>query len=429
MPEHDALERGRDRAGVGDVVAEVGAVVDPGDDQVGALAEQPEVGEAHAVDRGALGGEADGAVVELDLLDPDRRVGGDQRAVPLRLVCGAITRTSTSVDLGERASQGVQARGADAVVVCQQDDHLASDREVRTAAELDATARVNRPRCEISVVVPTRDRPASLARCLAALAARRIALEVGRRRRRLARPRRGVARRCGACRHEGRRTPGRGPAAARNLGARAPRASSSASSTTTATRARAGLRRSPAPQRCRDAADGRGGRAHPRPAGRAPVAASQAIVEHLTSSSLDRAGATARLRPHLQPRGTRASCCGSCRSTSPTRTPRARTATGARERPPRASRSPGEPDAVVVHHQSSTARAASSASSTATGAARRGFARRAGAAAGAAGFLCGAGAPRVRAGPAVGGLVVAAQVADRCGGGGREVRRWAGGAS
>ena len=43
QPEHDALERGRDRARVGDVVAEVGAVVDAGDDQVGLEAlDQPE---------------------------------------------------------------------------------------------------------------------------------------------------------------------------------------------------------------------------------------------------------------------------------------------------------------------------------------------------------------------------------------------------
>ena len=33
------------------------------------------------------------------------------RAVPLRFVCGAITRTSTLVELAERAAQLVQARG------------------------------------------------------------------------------------------------------------------------------------------------------------------------------------------------------------------------------------------------------------------------------------------------------------------------------
>ena len=50
--EHDALERGGDRAGVGDVVAEVGAVVDPRDDQLGLEAlDQAELGEAHAVHR------------------------------------------------------------------------------------------------------------------------------------------------------------------------------------------------------------------------------------------------------------------------------------------------------------------------------------------------------------------------------------------
>ena len=95
QPEHQPLERRRHGARVGDVVAEVGAVVDPRDDQVGTLAEQAEVGEAHAVDRGALGREADRAVVELDLLDPDRRPVVMLRAVPLRFVCGATTRTST----------------------------------------------------------------------------------------------------------------------------------------------------------------------------------------------------------------------------------------------------------------------------------------------------------------------------------------------
>ena len=53
--EHDALERRGDRAGVGDVVAQVGAVVDAGDDQVGLEAlDQPQRGEAHAVDRRAV---------------------------------------------------------------------------------------------------------------------------------------------------------------------------------------------------------------------------------------------------------------------------------------------------------------------------------------------------------------------------------------
>ena len=63
--EHDALQRGGDGARVGDVVAEVGAVVDAGDDHVGLeVLDQAERGEPHAVHRRAVAGVADGAVVE-----------------------------------------------------------------------------------------------------------------------------------------------------------------------------------------------------------------------------------------------------------------------------------------------------------------------------------------------------------------------------
>src|SRR5256885_16831106 len=53
-PEHDALERRRDRPGVGDVVAEVRAVVDPRDDQLRLLTDETQRREAHAVDRRAV---------------------------------------------------------------------------------------------------------------------------------------------------------------------------------------------------------------------------------------------------------------------------------------------------------------------------------------------------------------------------------------
>ena len=80
QPEHDALERGGDGARVGDVVAEVGAVVDAGDDQLGLEAlDQPERREADAVDRRAVGRVADRAVAEVDLLDPQRAAGRDRR--------------------------------------------------------------------------------------------------------------------------------------------------------------------------------------------------------------------------------------------------------------------------------------------------------------------------------------------------------------
>ena len=72
--------------GVGDVVAEVGAVVDAGDDELGLEAlDRPSVGEAHAVDRRAVGRVADGPVAEVDLLDPQRPArrdpAADRRAV------------------------------------------------------------------------------------------------------------------------------------------------------------------------------------------------------------------------------------------------------------------------------------------------------------------------------------------------------------
>ena len=71
QPEHDRLERRGHRARVSDVVAEVRAVVDPRHDQLGLEAlDQPQVGQAHAVDRRAVGGVADRPVVEVDLLRP-----------------------------------------------------------------------------------------------------------------------------------------------------------------------------------------------------------------------------------------------------------------------------------------------------------------------------------------------------------------------
>ena len=104
MPEHDALQRGGDRARVGDVVAQVGAVVDAGDDQVGLEAlDQPERGEPHAVHRRAVAGVAHGAVVELDLAHPQRAAERDRarrrglvvvRARPPRARCPRARRSA-----------------------------------------------------------------------------------------------------------------------------------------------------------------------------------------------------------------------------------------------------------------------------------------------------------------------------------------------
>ena len=73
----DALQRRRHGSRIGDVVAQVRAVVDPGDDQVGAFADQAEVAEADAVDRRAVGRVGDPPVVEPHLLDRERRASRD----------------------------------------------------------------------------------------------------------------------------------------------------------------------------------------------------------------------------------------------------------------------------------------------------------------------------------------------------------------
>ena len=121
--EDDPLERRRHRARVGDVVAEVGAVVDPGDDQVGPVADQAQLGEADAVDRRAVGGEAAVAVAELDLLDGQRRAGGDAAS---RGAAVGVRRDHVYLDavhLAQGAAGRLQAGGADAVVVGEEDSH------------------------------------------------------------------------------------------------------------------------------------------------------------------------------------------------------------------------------------------------------------------------------------------------------------------
>src|SRR5680860_1261356 len=75
--QHDAFEGGRHRARVGHVVAQVNPMIDAGDNQVRALTEQADLGEADAVDRGAVGGVAEIAVLKPNLLDRERRAGGD----------------------------------------------------------------------------------------------------------------------------------------------------------------------------------------------------------------------------------------------------------------------------------------------------------------------------------------------------------------
>ena len=89
---------------------------------------RPSVAEPHAVHRRAVAGVADRAVAEVDLLDPQRPAVVIERAVAERLPSGAITASSTSVELEQRAPQRLQALGVDPVVVGQQHaQHPGSD--------------------------------------------------------------------------------------------------------------------------------------------------------------------------------------------------------------------------------------------------------------------------------------------------------------
>jgi hypothetical protein len=122
--QHDALQRGGHRARIGDVVAEVGAVVDPGDDRLGGEAlDEAELGQAHAVHRRAVGGVAVRAVVEVHPLHPQRPARRD-RARHRRAV--AVGRDDRQIDVGDvqqRLAQRLQSVGPDPVVVGQQHAH------------------------------------------------------------------------------------------------------------------------------------------------------------------------------------------------------------------------------------------------------------------------------------------------------------------
>ena len=168
----------------------------------------------------------------------------------------------------------------------------------------------------ISIVVPTRDRPGALARCLAALGRRAR----GRgRRRRLPRPR--------GARPRARRRPGArlvrapaaaGPATARNLGARAAdRRGRLLHRRRLRARARAG-REALARGRRRPRARRRAGPWR-RPGAPAAVRASQAIVERADARLARPGDRPARLRPELQPGARPRARSSGCRSTSPSR--------------------------------------------------------------------------------------------------------------
>jgi hypothetical protein len=129
-PQHDALEGCGDGAGVGDVVAEVGAVVDPRDDEVGLKAvDQAEGREAHAVHRRPIGRVADAAVAEGHLLHPQRAPGGDRARRRRAVGVGRDDRQLDVGDLEQRTPQRLQPVGLDPVVVGQQHaQHGSEDR-------------------------------------------------------------------------------------------------------------------------------------------------------------------------------------------------------------------------------------------------------------------------------------------------------------
>src|SRR5918996_2481956 len=99
-------------------------MVDARDDQVGARTEQAEVGEPHAVHGSPLGGEPGGAVVELDLLDPDRRVGGDRARGAAAVGVRGDHPHLDPVERGQLAADRVQALGPDPIVVREQYQHF-----------------------------------------------------------------------------------------------------------------------------------------------------------------------------------------------------------------------------------------------------------------------------------------------------------------
>ena len=122
--EQDALQRRGDRAGVGDVVAEVRAVVGAGDDHLG-LEPVDEAGrrQAHAVDGRAVRRVADRPVAEVDLLDPQRPPGGDRAAGRRAVAVGGDHHQLDAGDLQQLPAQDLEALGLQAVVVREQDPH------------------------------------------------------------------------------------------------------------------------------------------------------------------------------------------------------------------------------------------------------------------------------------------------------------------
>ena len=103
---------------------------------------KPELGEAHAVDRGAVGREAAVAVAELDLLDAQRRAGGDAARGRAAVGVGGDHVDLDPVELAQRPPRGLQAGGGDPVVVGQEDAHR-TDSRLRCILLAVATVRLD----------------------------------------------------------------------------------------------------------------------------------------------------------------------------------------------------------------------------------------------------------------------------------------------
>ena len=125
MPEHDALERRGDRAGVGDVVAQVRAVVDAGDDQLGLeVLDQAELRRS-ARSRPACRrsrSRSSRRRSRSPATHSGRRVV-IIRAIAERLPSGRDHEQLDARHRRERAAQRQQPLGVDAVVVGEQNVH------------------------------------------------------------------------------------------------------------------------------------------------------------------------------------------------------------------------------------------------------------------------------------------------------------------
>jgi hypothetical protein len=126
--QHHSLQCGRNRARVGDVVAEVRAVVDAGHDQLGLELDQAQGREANAVDGRAVRGVADAAVAEFHLVHPQGPAGGDRAGGGASVGVGRDRGKLHSRHLQECSPHHVQAGGLDAVVVGKQHFHGRSSR-------------------------------------------------------------------------------------------------------------------------------------------------------------------------------------------------------------------------------------------------------------------------------------------------------------